>query len=191
MLPALCWNAVSPEREREREALKLCQCSVIHCEKWPGYMWLCVICQEISIIKSSREGSDTSLWGCFLFSSPQLISFFSFLPSFFFPSPFCFSFFPSLCSITLLHLFILLLSLSHCIQQILESVHHCHVNGIVHRDLKVCKTAAVAAAMFSCDSVPQMATSRKTQCIPSYFAFTCFYFLFKSFVELNSNSSII
>uniref|UniRef100_A0A8C6WX77 calcium/calmodulin-dependent protein kinase n=1 Tax=Neogobius melanostomus TaxID=47308 RepID=A0A8C6WX77_9GOBI len=25
---------------------------------------------------------------------------------------------------------------SHCIQQILESVHHCHVNGIVHRDLK-------------------------------------------------------
>lgn len=25
---------------------------------------------------------------------------------------------------------------SHCIQQILEGVHHCHVNGIVHRDLK-------------------------------------------------------
>ncbi|XP_034456463.1 calcium/calmodulin-dependent protein kinase type II delta 2 chain isoform X3 [Hippoglossus hippoglossus] len=25
---------------------------------------------------------------------------------------------------------------SQCIQQILESVHHCHVNGIVHRDLK-------------------------------------------------------
>uniref|UniRef100_A0A8C1QCB5 calcium/calmodulin-dependent protein kinase n=1 Tax=Cyprinus carpio TaxID=7962 RepID=A0A8C1QCB5_CYPCA len=25
---------------------------------------------------------------------------------------------------------------SHCIQQILESVHHCHVTGIVHRDLK-------------------------------------------------------
>nr|XP_046195329.1 calcium/calmodulin-dependent protein kinase type II delta 2 chain-like [Oncorhynchus gorbuscha] len=24
----------------------------------------------------------------------------------------------------------------HCIQQIVESVHHCHVNGIVHRDLK-------------------------------------------------------
>ncbi|MCJ8749336.1 hypothetical protein PDJAM_G00175110 [Pangasius djambal] len=24
----------------------------------------------------------------------------------------------------------------HCIQQILESVHHCHINGIVHRDLK-------------------------------------------------------
>lgn len=26
---------------------------------------------------------------------------------------------------------------SHCIQQILESVSHCHLNGIVHRDLKV------------------------------------------------------
>ena len=26
---------------------------------------------------------------------------------------------------------------SHCIQQILESVNHCHMNGIVHRDLKV------------------------------------------------------
>ncbi|XP_031845214.1 calcium/calmodulin-dependent protein kinase II isoform X26 [Nomia melanderi] len=25
---------------------------------------------------------------------------------------------------------------SHCIQQILESVHHCHHNGVVHRDLK-------------------------------------------------------
>lgn len=35
--------------------------------------------------------------------------------------------------------------LSHCIQQILESVHHCHVNGIVHRDLKVCMTKSIAA----------------------------------------------
>ncbi|KAK1340684.1 LOW QUALITY PROTEIN: hypothetical protein QTO34_017074 [Cnephaeus nilssonii] len=26
---------------------------------------------------------------------------------------------------------------SHCIQQILESTSHCHLNGIVHRDLKV------------------------------------------------------
>ena len=28
---------------------------------------------------------------------------------------------------------------SHCIQQILESVNHCHMNGVVHRDLKVNK----------------------------------------------------
>ena len=27
---------------------------------------------------------------------------------------------------------------SHCIQQILESVQHCHSSGIIHRDLKVC-----------------------------------------------------
>ncbi|XP_065565645.1 calcium/calmodulin-dependent protein kinase type II alpha chain-like [Artemia franciscana] len=25
---------------------------------------------------------------------------------------------------------------SHCIQQILESLHHCHVNGVIHRDIK-------------------------------------------------------
>ena len=30
---------------------------------------------------------------------------------------------------------------SHCIQQILESVNHCHSNGVVHRDLKVSNSA--------------------------------------------------
>lgn len=34
------------------------------------------------------------------------------------------------------------LSHSHCIQQILESVNHCHLNGIVHRDLKVSMTGS-------------------------------------------------
>lgn len=50
-----------------------------------------------------------------------------------------------------------LLSCSHCIQQILESVHHCHVNGIVHRDLKVCMTVATVAGLLSLDLVQQMA----------------------------------
>lgn len=36
---------------------------------------------------------------------------------------------------------------SHCIQQILESVEHCHVNNVVHRDLK-------ASVPFTAHSVP-------------------------------------
>lgn len=43
-----------------------------------------------------------------------------------------------LCAFKMFSLPILPLYLcSHCIQQILESVNHCHLNGIVHRDLKV------------------------------------------------------
>jgi serine/threonine protein kinase len=37
---------------------------------------------------------------------------------------------------------------SHCIQQILESVNHCHQNGIVHRDLKV-TNACTARAQYA------------------------------------------
>ena len=35
---------------------------------------------------------------------------------------------------------------SHCIQQILESVNHCHMNGVVHRDLKVNKKIEIKVA---------------------------------------------
>lgn len=103
-----------------------------------------------SHIRSLMRGIyDTLLWDCFLFSSPQLI------PLTFSSLPFFLSF-----SSLLFHLSFHLFhhnparvhyspALSHCIQQILESVHHCHVNGIVHRDLKVCMTAATTAAALS------------------------------------------
>lgn len=93
----------------------------------------------------AKEGGET-LWGWTnsFNSFVHVVSVFSYIcavgvflylfPCFIFPdiylspssSPFCF--WPGL---SLLH--------SHCIQQILESVNHCHINGIVHRDLKVSK----------------------------------------------------
>lgn len=39
---------------------------------------------------------------------------------------------------------------SHCIQQILESVHHCHYNGVVHRDLKVRRETNVTDELAPC-----------------------------------------
>ncbi|XP_045573560.1 calcium/calmodulin-dependent protein kinase type II delta chain [Salmo salar] len=66
----------------------------------------------------------TPLFSLSLLSFLSLFSFFSPLSSLFSLSP-----------LSSLSLFCLS-SFSHCIQQIVESVHHCHVNGIVHRDLK-------------------------------------------------------
>lgn len=119
-----------------------------------------------------RGTYDLLLWDCFLYSSPHLIpliiSSLPFIVLSFFP------FAPSRSCTCLLSLV-----LSHCIQQILESVHHCHVNGIVHRDLKVCKITATPAVMFTCDTVKQMATFRKTHWIPWIYNahFTILHFL--------------
>ena len=37
---------------------------------------------------------------------------------------------------------------SNCIQQILESVTHCHTNGIIHRDIKVLKISWIEGSLF-------------------------------------------
>lgn len=75
---------------------------------------------------------------CFYFMclvcSVSLFLFLCFLTFTSSPSSSPFSFWPGL---LLLH--------SHCIQQILESVNHCHINGIVHRDLKVSKWQQLTA----------------------------------------------
>lgn len=140
-------------------------------------MWLNAIHQENSIIhKRSNERHTCILYIAMPLFPLLLHSLNNHHPLFsaFLPFPFCPSFHSLRLNPALIHY---PAAHSHCIQQILESVHHCHVNGIVHRDLKVCMTAA------SRDSVQQMATFRKTQWLPSLslpFASKQFVFLFMS-----------
>lgn len=87
------------------------------------------------------------IWHPSFFSSTPSLSFLHLHPSLYIPtvhpSPSILSL-PSPLPPSLLSLFCLH---SHCIHQILESVHHIHQHDIVHRDLKVSKSREASASL--------------------------------------------
>lgn len=136
-VPALCRNMASPEKAWKRGML-FCFLGISVVQ-----LWCCCVVYEINsgekrlvTCHPARKQPDTHevSWGtCVMYAVVKSCSPFDHTPSsppVIYLSAFCF--------------FLCASALSHCIQQILESVHHCHVNGIVHRDLKVCTTTDTA-----------------------------------------------
>lgn len=116
------------------------------------------------------------IWHPSFFSSTPSLSFLHLHPSLYIPtvhpSPSILSL-PSPLPPSLLSLFCLH---SHCIHQILESVHHIHQHDIVHRDLKVSKSREASASL-------TLLTS------PSPHPFACFLRFFSPSFLLNLVSS--
>lgn len=128
-----------PQKTERKKPLKKQDYNNLHdFHFWVNYNFKCTFVSNIQVYYNIFYRLEHSIcsclsWICFLFALfsvfASCVYFLTVLAELFNLS----SLASSLC---------LSLSHSHCIQQILESVNHCHLNGIVHRDLKVSMTGS-------------------------------------------------